>query len=148
MSAFGQLGPLLRHAARKGVASQQSVRQVVRLGAGAEHLAVAGDAADRDAAEVHAVIALLAADQAGFARLAFGAPVGARHLQRGVRRFRAGAGEEHVVEARRRQCLDLVGQFERQRVAELEGRRVIQRRQLALGGVGDFLPAVPQSATP
>jgi hypothetical protein len=40
------------------------VGQVVGLDALAEQLAVAHDAADRDAAEVHAVVALLAADQA------------------------------------------------------------------------------------
>ncbi len=106
---FRQLRPLLRHAARKGVAGQQGVRQVVRLGAGAERLAVAGDAADRDTAEVNAVVALFPADKAGFARLAFGAPVSARHFQRCVRRFRAGAGEEHVIQPRRRQRFDFVG---------------------------------------
>jgi hypothetical protein len=42
-------------------------RQVVGLHALAEHLAVEHHAANRDAAEVHAVVALLAADETGFA---------------------------------------------------------------------------------
>src|SRR6218665_2472527 len=76
----------------------------------AELLAVGRYAADRDAAEVHAVVALFAADQARLVALALGAPVGAGHFQRGVGRFRARTGEEHIVQPCRRQRLDAVGQ--------------------------------------
>ena len=66
------------------------VRQVVDAGQhGAEPLAVGDHAAHRDAAEVHAVIAALAADQAGAAGLAIGAVIGQRDLQRRVGGFGA-----------------------------------------------------------
>ena len=104
----------------------------------AERLAVADDAADRDAAEVDAVIALLAADQARLRALALRAPVRARHLERRVGGLGARAGEEHVVEAGGRELLDLVRELERQRVAELERRRVVERRDLLLHGLGDL----------
>ena len=97
-----------------------------------EHLAVAADATDRDAAEVDAMVAFFAADQQRLARLALGAPIGPRHLQRGVRRLRSRAGEEHVVQSGGRQLLEPVGQGERQRVPVLEGGRIIEggdRRQ-------------------
>jgi hypothetical protein len=74
-------------------------RQVVHAGQhGAEHLAVAHHAADRDAAEVDAVVAALAADQPGALALAAGAVVGQRDLQRGVDRLGAGVGEEDLVQ--------------------------------------------------
>ena len=55
-----------------------------------EELAVAGDAADRDAAEADAVIAALAADQPGARAFAPRAVIGERDLQRGLDRLRAG----------------------------------------------------------
>ncbi|MNS98125.1 hypothetical protein D3C72_1324820 [compost metagenome] len=146
--AVGQLGAAFGHAAREGIAGQLRVRQVVGLDALAEQLAVGRDAAHRDAAVVHAVVALLAADQARLAGLALGAPVGARHLQRGVGGFGARAGEEHVVQAGGRQFLDLVGQLERERVAELEGGRVVELGDLAAHRLGDLGAAVAQARAP
>ena len=101
------------------------MRQVVGLDALAKHLAVGHDAAHRDAAKVDAVVAFLAADKAGLAGLALGAPVGPRHLERGVGRFRAGAGEEHIVQPGRGQLFEFVGQLKRQCVAVLEGGRIV-----------------------
>jgi hypothetical protein len=95
---------------------------VVGLDGLAKHLAIAHHAADRDATEVHAVVALLAADEARLCPKPFGAPVGACHLERGVGGFRAGAGEEHAVQSLGHAFSDAIGQLERQRVAELEGR--------------------------
>ena len=80
----GQLGAFFRHAAREGVAGQLGVGQVVGFNALAKHFAVGHNAAHRDAAKVDAVVALFAPDQAGFAGLALGAPVGAGHFQGGV----------------------------------------------------------------
>ena len=61
---------VLRHAARErfGLVAQRElrVRQVIGVDRQAERLAIAGDAADGDAAEVDAVIALLATDQRVF----------------------------------------------------------------------------------
>jgi hypothetical protein len=88
---------LARHAADEAAAGRLGVRQVVGLDAWPNILRLPGDAAHRDAAVVHAVVALLAADQARLAGLPTDAPVGARHLQRGVGGLRARGGEEHVV---------------------------------------------------
>ena len=56
--------------------------------------------------------------------------------------------EEHVVEPRRRQLLDLVRQLERPRVSELERRRVIERRHLPTHRLADLAPPVPEPAAP
>jgi hypothetical protein len=144
----GQLGALCRHAAREGVLLELRVGQVVGLHRLAEVLAVAHHAADRDAAEVHAVVTLLATDQACLARLSLGAPVGARHLQRGVGRFRAGAGEEHAVQPLGHEADDAVGQLERQRVAELERGRIVELCRLAAHRLGNLGAAVAQAAAP
>ena len=124
-------------------ARQMRVRQVVDAGQQrAEHLAVGDDAADRDAAEIDAVIAALAADQAGARALALGAVVGERDLQRGVDRFRTGIGEEHMVQARRRDVDQPVGELEDDRMAHLEGRRVVELGRLLLDRLGDLRAAV------
>ncbi len=97
---------------------------------GAEALAVAGDAADRDAAEVDAVVAALAADETRALALAAGAVIGDRHLERGVDRLRARVGEEHLVETSGGELDQLLGQLERLRV-----RHVERRREVHLGGL-------------
>ena len=119
------------------------VRQVVDAGQErAEHLAVGDDAADRDAAEIDAVIAALAPDQPEPRALALGAVIGERDLQRGVDRFRPRIGEEHMVHALGRDVDQPVGQFEHDRMAHLECRRVIELRRLLLDRLGDLGPAV------
>ncbi len=65
----------------------------------AERPAVVDHAADRRAAEVDAVIAALAADQAHLGRVAFDAVVGDGDFERGIDRLRARVGEEDVLEA-------------------------------------------------
>ncbi|MNP17830.1 hypothetical protein D3C76_1102740 [compost metagenome] len=79
---------------------------------GGEGLAVVDHAAHRDAAEADAVVAQLAADQAGARALADGALVGEGDLQGGVRRFRAGVGEEHLVQTLGRGIDQALGEFE------------------------------------
>ncbi|MNZ73094.1 hypothetical protein D3C78_914950 [compost metagenome] len=138
----------LGHALGEGHARLQGVRQVVDVHQLAEHLAVAADAAQRGAGDVDAVVATGAADQLGLRRLAFQAPVGAGHLDRGVGALRTGAGEEHVVEAAGGELGDLVGQLERQRVAVLEARGVVEGAQLLGHGFLDFLARVAGAAGP
>ena len=138
----------LGHALGEGQARLQGVRQVVDVHQLAEHLAVAADAAQGGAGDVHTVVATGAADQLGLLRLAFQAPVGAGHLDRGVGALGARAGEEHVVEAGRGQLGDLLGQLEGQRVAVLEGRGVVEGGQLLGHRVGDFLARVTGAAGP
>ena len=93
----------------------------------AENLAVADDAADRRAAEVDAVIAALAADQARAVALPAYPMVGERELQRRLHRLGAGIGEEHLRQAFGRERRDLVGELEGKRMPELERRREIER---------------------
>ena len=107
-----------------------------------EGAAVVDHAADRHAAEADAVIAALAADQAGAGRLAGGAMIGQRDLQRGIDRFRTGIGEEDAIEPVRRDLGQPLGEIERQRMAHLERRRKVEVHQLPLDGGRDLPAAV------
>ena len=146
--AVGQLLARGRHALVERTCGRLGVGQVVSLHALAKQLAVGHDAAHRDAAKVHAVVALFAADQARLGALALGAPVGAGHLQRRVGRLGARAGEEHIVQPCGRQFLHAVGQLERQRVAKLEGGGVIELHRLLADGLGDLAAAMAQARAP
>ena len=128
LEIVGELGAMLRLAAGEGVPGEVvGVADVVDAGEQrAELLAVGDDAADRDAAEIDAVIAALAADQAEARALADGALIGERDLQRRLDRLRAGIGEEDVVDARRHVGDEAGGQLEGLGVAHLEGRRVVE----------------------
>jgi hypothetical protein len=129
-NAFQRVGAARRRAAgwprEKALRAMiMRVRQVVHAGQqGAELLAVVADAADGNAAEADAVIAALAADQAGALALAAGAMIGQRDLQRRVDRFGAGIAEEDVVQPVRQHARDAAGELERLRMAHLEHRRV------------------------
>ena len=63
-------------------------------------------------------------------------------LQRGVDRFRAGVGEEDVLQPVRRDVDQAVGQFEGERMAHLEGRREVELGGLLLDRLDDLRPAV------
>ena len=91
LQVVGELGAMLGLAARKGVPGEVvGVADVVDAGEQrAEMFSVGDHAADRDAAEIDAVIAALAADQAGAAALALHALIGERDLQRRLDRLRA-----------------------------------------------------------
>jgi hypothetical protein len=140
----GQVRAVLGLATGIGIALQVvRVRQVVDAREPrAEPFAVVDHAADGDAAEADAVIAALAADEAGARGLAARAVIGERDLQRGVDRLRSGIGEEDVAEVRRQPARDVVGELERARVSHLERRRVFHRRDLAADRLGDFAAAV------
>ena len=85
----GQLGALLGHAAIKAAVGRLGVRQMVGLERLPVELAVAHQPADRNAAKADAVVAANAAHQARLAGQPLVAPVGARHLERGVGRLGA-----------------------------------------------------------
>ncbi len=143
-SSVGELAAMLGLAAGEGVlAGLVGVRHVVDAGQQrAEHLAVGDDAADRDAAEVDAVIAALAADQAEARAVAVHAVIGERDLEGGVDRFRSGVGVEHVVHAFGRDVDQAVGQLEGLGMAELEGRRIVELAGLLADRLGDLRAAV------
>ena len=115
---------------------------------GGEGLAVVDHTAYRQAAEADPVVAQFAADQAGAGALADGALVGKGDLQRGVRRFRAGVGEEYFVQARRGDFRQPRGEFERQRVTHLERRGVVEGGDLPGHRFADLAPAVAGIAAP
>ena len=115
---------------------------------GAEMLAVRHDAADRDAAEAAAVIAALAADQPGAARLAAHVVVGDGDLQRRVDRLRTGVREEDVVEVARRQRRDAGRDREGLGMTELERGCEIEFRGLRLDGLDDGLAVVAGIGAP
>jgi len=128
LQIVGQFGAMLGHAARVRIARQvMRMSQVVDAAQrGAEHLAVADDAAHRDAAEVDAVVTALPPDQPRARAFAARPVVGDGHLQRRVHRLRSGIGEEHLVQARRRELNEPLGQLEGLRVRHVEGRCVVE----------------------
>ena len=136
----GEFGAVSRHLLGEGVAGEIvgvadmiDARQM-----GGESTAVVDHAADRHAAEADAVIAALAADQAGAGRLTGGALIGERDLQRGVGRFRARIGEEDAIKSLRRDRGQSFGEIERNRMTHLERGREVERHQLTLDGGGDL----------
>lgn len=87
----GEIGAVLGLAAAEGVFGwQMRVRKVIDARQQrAEHLAIGDDPANRNAAEVDAMIAALAADEAEARAVALSAVISERDLQRGIDRFRA-----------------------------------------------------------
>ena len=144
LEIVSKLGAVLGLVLGEGVAGEiMGVADMIDAGQqGGEGAAVGDHAADRGAAEADAVIAALAADQAGAARLAVGAMIGERDLQRGIDRLGAGVGEEDAVEALRRDLGEALGEIEGERMAHLERRREIQRHQLPLDRSRDLLAAM------
>ena len=114
----------------------------------AELLAVGDDAADRDAAEADAVIAALAADQPHARGVAAHVVIGERDLERGIDRLRAGIAEEHMIEIAGRQRRDAARQLEGLRMAELEGRRVVEFGRLRLDRGDDRVAVVAGIGAP
>ena len=150
LQLVGEMRAILRLALAEGLlVAVIGVRQMIDAGQQrAEHLAVVDNAADRGAAKADAMIAALAADQPGAGALAVELVIRQRDLQRGVGGFRAGIAEEHMVEPIRREIGDPACQFERLRNAELERRRVIQRRGLLGDRRGNLRAAVAGIAAP
>ena len=107
-----------------------------------EQLAVADNAADRDAAKADAVIAALAPDQAGARSFAADGVIGERDLERGVHRFGAGVAEEHMIEVAGRERGDPARQLESLRVGKLEARRIVELGGLPLDRLHDGVAVV------
>ena len=102
-----------------------------------EHLAVGEDAAHRDAAHADAVVAALAADDAGPRGLPACTMVGDRDLEGGVDRLGPGVDEEDLVVRASGERGDALGEGEGSGMAHLEARREIERRDLLLHGFDD-----------
>ena len=145
---IGQVDAVFRLAPGPGIEFEiVGVRQVIDAGQQRpEALAVAADAAHRQAAEADPVVAPFAADQAGSLPFAAGAVVGQRHLEGGVDRFRAGVGIEHVAEFVAAEIHQLFGQVEGGRVAHLEGGREVELADHFAHGGDDLRLVVPGRA--
>src|SRR4029079_13652329 len=115
---------------------------------GAEELAVGNHAADADAAEIHAVIAALAADEPGPGAIALHAMIGKRDLERGIGGFRSGVAEERVIEIAGRQSGEPGGELEHLGMAELESRREIKFGRLLLDRLDDRRAAMSSIGAP
>ena len=113
-----------------------------------EEFAVVDDAADGNAAEAHAVIGALAADEAGARPLPAHVVVGERDLERRSTGLRARIAEEHVIEVGRREVGDARGELERRRMGETEGRGEVELRRLALDRLDDRLAVMAGVAAP
>ena len=128
---IGQMGALLRFTLGEGVLRQVGVRQVIDARQHrAEPLAIVDHAADRDAAEADAVIAALAAHEAGARALAVGAVIGQRDLEGAVDRLGARVAVEGVVQVARQQGGMPCRQLERLGMAHLERGRVVHLVEL------------------
>ncbi|MNE13116.1 hypothetical protein D3C80_1059430 [compost metagenome] len=137
MQAPGRLA-----AGEGGFVQVQGVRQVVDARQGGEAAPVVFQPADGNAAEADAVIALLAADQAGAVLEPPGRLIGEGDLQGAVHRLGPRPREEDVVQVAGQQHAQARRQFERQRMPQLEGRGVVQDLGLALDRLDDGLAGV------
>ncbi len=112
-------------------------------------VAVRGDAGQRRAREVHAVVRARARDDRRALRLAEEVPVAADDLHGRVDRVAATAGEEDLRVLHRREGGEPIGEVERgprRQVAEVRVRR--DARHLLHDRVGDLAPPVPDVAVP
>ena len=113
-----------------------------------EELAIVDHAADRNAAEADAMIGALAADQTLARALSAHVVIGERDLERRVAGLGARIAKEHMIEIARRELGQARGELERQRMGELEGRREIELRRLALDRGHDRRAVVSGVAAP
>ena len=113
-----------------------------------EYLAVGNDAAHRHAAKVHAVVTLLAANEAGAIALAAGTVIAQRNLQRRIDRLRAGVREEAVIYALGRHARDAFGESQRLVVRHLETHAVIELCNLLLHGLDNLRVAMADAGRP
>src|SRR5262249_10523548 len=127
------------------------VRRCQMIDAGeqrAKLLAVVDDAADGNSAKADAMVAALAAKQPDPRSVAANVMIGKRDLECGVDCLGAGIAEENVVEIARGKRRDPARQLEGLGVPELESRRVVERRRLALDRYDYRLSIVPGIGAP
>ena len=150
LEVVGQFGAMRRKAARIGVAFDiMRVTDVIDAGqSAAKGSAVVDEPADADPAKARAMIAALAPDQPGTRPLPPRPLDIERDFQRGIDRFRSAIGEEYPVEPFGHQRGHALRQFERQRMAQLERRRKLERRRGFGNGLADFRGAMTGIATP
>ena len=127
LQVIGQLGAMRGLTHRKRVArGVVRVAQMVHAGQhGPEHLAVGRHATDRQAAEVHTVVATFTAYQARAMTLAAHAVIGQGHLQRSVDCLGARVGEEELRHARRGELDSFLRELECLGMRHLKRRREI-----------------------
>ena len=111
-------------------------------------VAVVADAANRDPGEGHAVITLLASDQAKAAALPDLVEIGARDLERRIARLRAGVDQEHMVEPFGRHAGELLRQRKCRGVRKLKGRGVVQLVRRARNRLGDRFASMTRIHAP
>ncbi len=146
LQVLGEVGALVGLAAHERVLGQRGVPHEVHAGqADAERAPVVDHARQRHAAHVDPVVGALARHEQLPMALAADAVIRQRHLHRRVDRFRAGAGEEHAVQARGRVLRHPLGELERLGMGTRERHRVVERRELLEDRLGDLGPAVPGS---
>ena len=106
-------------------------------------------AAERSTGHGAAVVAVPTADDHLPLGLPAQLPVAAHHAHHGVVGLAAGAGEERVLELRRREPRETVGQLDGGRVRALEEAVVVrQLLHLTVSGLGELAPAVAERHTP
>ena len=140
---IGQLGAVLGPALGEAVFRQPGVTQVQNAGKQrAERFAIPSDTPDGQAAEIHAVIGTLAADQPDPLSLAPRSLAGQRDLECSLHRLGARASKKETIEVRRSQPGELPRQLERTGKAELEVRCIVQLSKLAGNRLANLGPAV------
>jgi len=136
---------VLRHTARVPVAREvMRVRKVIDRGhcLRGELASIRLDAAERNSAEAHAVIAARAADESNTLRLALRLPIGERDLERRIDRLRSRVAEEHAVDLLGQHPRELLRELEGERMSHLERRRVVHDAGLFADGRGDRFAAM------
>src|SRR6185312_9200265 len=74
--------------------------------------------------------------------------IGERHLESRIDRFRAGIREKYAIKVEGNDRGQLLGQLEGNRMSDLERRRVIKCRKLALYRFGDSATTMPRIDAP
>jgi hypothetical protein len=147
LQIVGELSTVHALARREAVLLKPGVPQVHDpRQSGAEALAVLHHPAERDAADVDAVVAALTAHEALALPLAAGAVVEQSDLHGRIDGFGAGVREEESVQVARRDVGEHARQLEGARMAVLERGPEIERPVLARDGVEDLAAAVPEGA--
>ena len=147
LQVVSQVRAMRRLAARETVATGvMRVAQMIGARQQRERPSVVHQTAHRDAAEAHAVVAPLTADEARARPLPDGPLIREGDLQGGVDGLRAGVGEEDPVETgggpTGRDGGQPLGGLERDRVAHLERRREVALHQLTADGLRDLAAAM------